>query len=152
MTHEIFSFGEQIVVVPVDGSGSQNPAKKLAAGAARRINWTGARVHHVEMASDTAVQSSSMRAPSDHCRSRRLRCSQHGRRIRTENQSQRRIRDASWREKNRKQSPGMGRPDRALDGRALMGARWRRIEARKENAAVEALRASRRLHVCGFCR
>ena len=57
MTHEIFSFGEQIVVVPVDGSGSQSPAKKLAAAElARQIQrWTGARVHHVEMASDTAA-------------------------------------------------------------------------------------------------
>ena len=57
MTHEIFSFGEQIVVVPVDGSGSQSPAKKLAAAElARRVQrWTGARVHHVEMASDTAA-------------------------------------------------------------------------------------------------
>ncbi len=57
MTHEIFSFGEQIVVVPVEGSGSQSPAKKLAAAElARRIQrWTGARIHHVEMASDTAA-------------------------------------------------------------------------------------------------
>ena len=57
MTHEIFSFGSECVVVPVDGSGSQSPAKKLAsAELARQIQrWTGARVHHVEMASDTAA-------------------------------------------------------------------------------------------------
>jgi len=57
MTHEIFSFGEQIVVVPVDGSGSQSPAKKLAAAELARVvqRWCGARIHHVEMASDTAA-------------------------------------------------------------------------------------------------
>ena len=57
MTHEIFSFGEQIVVVPVDGSGSQSPAKKLAAAELARVvqRWSGARIHHVEMASDTAA-------------------------------------------------------------------------------------------------
>jgi ATPase len=57
MTHEIFSFGSECVVVPVDGSGSQSPAKKLAsAELARQIQrWSGARVHHVEMASDTAA-------------------------------------------------------------------------------------------------
>ena len=57
MTHEIFSFGSECVVVPVDGSDSQSPAKKLAAAElARQIQrWTGARVHHVEMASDTSA-------------------------------------------------------------------------------------------------
>jgi ATPase len=57
MTHEIFSFGSECVVVPVDGSDSQSPAKKLAAAElARQIQrWTGARVHHVELASDTAA-------------------------------------------------------------------------------------------------
>ena len=41
----------------MDGSGSQSPAKKLAAAElARQIQrWTGARVQHVEMASDTAA-------------------------------------------------------------------------------------------------
>mgnify|MGYP001483804569 FL=1 len=57
MTHEIFSFGEQVVVVPVDGSSSQSPTRKLAAAElARRIQrWSGARIHHVELASDTAA-------------------------------------------------------------------------------------------------
>jgi ATPase len=57
MTHEIFSFGSECVVVPVNDSGSQSPAKKLAsAELARQIQrWTGVRIHHVEMASDTAA-------------------------------------------------------------------------------------------------
>lgn len=57
MTHEIFSFGEQIVVVPVDGAGQQSPARKLAAAElARQIQRsTGAQVHHVDMASDTSA-------------------------------------------------------------------------------------------------
>ena len=57
MTHEIFSFGEQVVVVPVDEATSQNPTRKLAAAElARRIQrWSGARIHHVEMASDTSA-------------------------------------------------------------------------------------------------
>ena len=57
MTHEIFSFGEQIVVVPVDGERGQSPAKKLAAAElARQIQRSsGIQVHHVEMASDTSA-------------------------------------------------------------------------------------------------
>ncbi|MEE3083431.1 MAG: ATPase, T2SS/T4P/T4SS family, partial [Candidatus Thermoplasmatota archaeon] len=57
MTHEIFSFGEQIVVVPVDGDSGQSPGKRLASAELARIlqRWTGARIHHVEMNSDAAA-------------------------------------------------------------------------------------------------
>ena len=57
MTHEIFSFGEQIVVVPVDGDAGQSPGKRLASAELARViqRWTGARIHHVEMNSDTAA-------------------------------------------------------------------------------------------------
>jgi len=57
MTHEIFSFGEQIVVVPVDSEAGPSPAKRLAAAEVARVvqRYTGARVHHVDMASDTAA-------------------------------------------------------------------------------------------------
>ena len=57
MTHEIFSFGEQIVVVPVDGEAGGSPTRQLAAAELARViqRWTGARIHHVQMASDTAA-------------------------------------------------------------------------------------------------
>ncbi len=57
MTHEIFSFGEQIVVVPVDSDAGQSPSKRLAAAELARViqRWSGARIHHVEMKSDTAA-------------------------------------------------------------------------------------------------
>lgn len=57
MTHEIFSFGEQVVVVPVESGGKQSPTRRLAAAElARRLQRDiGVQVHHVEMASDTAA-------------------------------------------------------------------------------------------------
>lgn len=57
MTHEIFSFGEQIVVVPATEGAEASPTRRLAAAELARVisRWTGARVHHVAMASDTAA-------------------------------------------------------------------------------------------------